>query len=59
VSGAENKQSSERNDFGSRGGRSPPALFVAQVEPVRSYLWPDPTKEREVSLNTEEKKGSR
>jgi hypothetical protein len=28
MSGAENKESSERGDFGSRGGRSPPVLFV-------------------------------
>jgi len=42
VSGAESKQSSGSGDFGSRGGRSPPALLVGQVDPIRSYLWPDP-----------------
>jgi hypothetical protein len=43
MSGAD-KESSERGDCGSRGGRSPPGLFVGQVEPVRSYFWPDPGK---------------
>ena len=60
MSGAENENSSEHGDSGSRGGRSPPTLFVAQVQCVRSYL-SGRIHERRVNmpLNTEEKEGSR
>jgi hypothetical protein len=60
VSGAENEKGSELRDSGSRGGRSPPALFVAQVQCVRSYLSARTHERREqMPLNTDEKEGAR
>jgi hypothetical protein len=44
LSGAD-MESAERKDFASRGGHSPPGLFVGQVEPVRSYIAPDNLRE--------------
>jgi hypothetical protein len=60
VSGAENEKGSELRDYESRVGRSPPTLFVAQVQCVRSYLSGRIHERREqMPLNTDEKEGSR
>jgi len=59
VSGAENEESSERGDLGSRGGRSPPVCSSGKASPSGPIS--DRTQQRraQMLLNTEEKKGSR
>jgi len=59
MSDAENKESSDRGDSGSRGGRSPPLCSSGKSSPSGPISGRAQKKRDTMSLNTEEKEGSK
>jgi len=59
MSDAEYKESSDRGDFGSRGGRSPPLCSSGKSSPSGPISGRAQKKRDTMSLNTEEKEGSK